>query len=228
MTSQTENIFPQYGCGAYDEAHGHRSAAGRAKRSIGQGSRPHRSGCHAELQCPIGGNLSTNAGGLCCVKYGVSTDAVLGLEAVARVVREGLVPSLMEIMDATSIKAAESYLNTDLGADGTSPASTVWAGSNEAGWNARSGPSVCGCTAGSSRPSTRTTCSTRVPCSRCDSGSENRNEPAQGESANPRGALAAGSALHSSASVEGGGGATGGQVFRQVPRLTQPSTRGIR
>lgn len=31
-------------------------------------------------------------------------------------VREGLVPSLMEIMDATSIKAAESYLNTDLGA----------------------------------------------------------------------------------------------------------------
>ncbi|MFD2417820.1 FAD-binding oxidoreductase [Amycolatopsis pigmentata] len=133
--------------------------------------------------CTIGGNLSTNAGGLCCVKYGVTTDSVLGLEAVladgsllktgrrtvkgvagydlaklfvgsegtlgvitkatvalrplpqapgtlvagfatteaageavTRVVREGLVPSLMEIMDATSIKAAESYLNTDLGA----------------------------------------------------------------------------------------------------------------
>ncbi|HVV09673.1 FAD-binding oxidoreductase [Amycolatopsis sp.] len=133
--------------------------------------------------CTIGGNLSTNAGGLCCVKYGVTTDSVLGLEvvladgsvlrtgrrtvkgvagydltklfigsegtlgiiteatvalrplpqapgtlvagfdstekageAVARVVREGLVPSLMEIMDASSIKAAESYLNTDLGA----------------------------------------------------------------------------------------------------------------
>ena len=28
--------------------------------------------------CTIGGNLSTNAGGLCCVKYGVTTDAVLG------------------------------------------------------------------------------------------------------------------------------------------------------
>ena len=28
------------------------------------------------------GNLSTNAGGLCCVKYGVTTDAVLGLEVV--------------------------------------------------------------------------------------------------------------------------------------------------
>ncbi|WP_236790536.1 FAD-binding oxidoreductase [Amycolatopsis sp. GM8] len=133
--------------------------------------------------CTIGGNLSTNAGGLCCVKYGVTTDAVLGLEivladgsllktgrrtvkgvagydltklfigsegtlgvitqatvalrplpqapgtlvagfdhtekageAVARVVREGLVPSLMEIMDASSIKAAEHYLKTDLGA----------------------------------------------------------------------------------------------------------------
>ncbi len=32
--------------------------------------------------CSIGGNLSTNAGGLCCVKYGVTTDAVLGLEMV--------------------------------------------------------------------------------------------------------------------------------------------------
>ncbi|RJQ84477.1 FAD-binding oxidoreductase [Amycolatopsis panacis] len=133
--------------------------------------------------CTLGGNLSTNAGGLCCVKYGVTTDSVLGLEvvladgsllktgrrtvkgvagydltklfigsegtlgvitqatvalrplpqapatfvagfatteaageAVARAVREGLVPSLLEIMDAASIKAAETYLNTDLGA----------------------------------------------------------------------------------------------------------------
>jgi glycolate oxidase len=32
--------------------------------------------------CTIGGNLGTNAGGLCCVKYGVTRDAVLGLEAV--------------------------------------------------------------------------------------------------------------------------------------------------
>ncbi|MGH3621389.1 MAG: FAD-binding oxidoreductase, partial [Sciscionella sp.] len=132
--------------------------------------------------CTIGGNLSTNAGGLCCVKYGVTTDSVLGLEvvladgsvlrtgrrtvkgvagydltklfigsegtlgvitratvalrplpqapctlvatfsatgdagtAVAKVVREGLVPSLMEIMDSASIKASETYLKTDLG-----------------------------------------------------------------------------------------------------------------
>ncbi len=133
--------------------------------------------------CTIGGNLATNAGGLCCVKYGVTTDAVLGLkvvladgsllktgrrtvkgvagydltklfigsegtlgviteatvslkplpqapgtlvaafndtaaagDGVARVVKEGLVPSLMEIMDKASIDAAEAYLKTDIGA----------------------------------------------------------------------------------------------------------------
>jgi len=32
--------------------------------------------------CSIGGNISTNSGGLCCVKYGVTTDYVLGLEIV--------------------------------------------------------------------------------------------------------------------------------------------------
>ncbi len=32
--------------------------------------------------CTIGGNVNTNAGGLCCVKYGVTRDAVLGLEVV--------------------------------------------------------------------------------------------------------------------------------------------------
>ncbi|MEV0287705.1 MULTISPECIES: FAD-linked oxidase C-terminal domain-containing protein [unclassified Kribbella] len=42
--------------------------------------------------CSIGGNLSTNSGGLCCVKYGVTTDYVLGLEVVladGRVLRTG-------------------------------------------------------------------------------------------------------------------------------------------
>ncbi len=42
--------------------------------------------------CSIGGNLATNAGGLCCVKYGVTTDYVLGLEVVladGRVLRLG-------------------------------------------------------------------------------------------------------------------------------------------
>ncbi|MET4428261.1 FAD-linked oxidase C-terminal domain-containing protein [Mycolicibacterium sp. 624] len=32
--------------------------------------------------CTIGGNIATNAGGLCCVKYGVTTDYVLGLQVV--------------------------------------------------------------------------------------------------------------------------------------------------
>ncbi|GAC67449.1 FAD-binding oxidoreductase [Gordonia soli] len=42
--------------------------------------------------CSIGGNVATNAGGLCCVKYGMTADYVLGLEAVladGRVVRLG-------------------------------------------------------------------------------------------------------------------------------------------
>lgn len=42
--------------------------------------------------CSIGGNVNTNAGGLCCVKYGVTRDAVLGLEVVladGRITRVG-------------------------------------------------------------------------------------------------------------------------------------------
>jgi glycolate oxidase len=42
--------------------------------------------------CSIGGNIGTNAGGLCCVKYGVTRDAVVSLEVVmadGRVIRTG-------------------------------------------------------------------------------------------------------------------------------------------
>ncbi|WLP92443.1 FAD-linked oxidase C-terminal domain-containing protein [Gordonia sp. NB41Y] len=42
--------------------------------------------------CSIGGNVATNAGGLCCVKYGMTTDYVLGLQVVladGRVIRLG-------------------------------------------------------------------------------------------------------------------------------------------
>ena len=42
--------------------------------------------------CSIGGNIGTNAGGLCCVKYGVTRDAVLALEVVladGRIIRTG-------------------------------------------------------------------------------------------------------------------------------------------
>lgn len=40
----------------------------------------------------LGGNVATNAGGLCCVKYGVTRDSLLGVEAVmadGRIVRVG-------------------------------------------------------------------------------------------------------------------------------------------
>ncbi|HVN10489.1 MAG TPA: FAD-linked oxidase C-terminal domain-containing protein [Kineosporiaceae bacterium] len=134
--------------------------------------------------CSIGGNLSTNSGGLCCVKYGVTTDYVLGLEVVlasgevlrtgrrtvkgvagydltrlfvgsegtlgiiteatlslrpaagrprtaaalfasardagatvAAVVESGLVPSLLEIMDRTSLRASSAHLRADLPGD---------------------------------------------------------------------------------------------------------------
>ena len=42
--------------------------------------------------CTIGGNVATNAGGMCCVKYGVTGDFVLALECVladGRIVRTG-------------------------------------------------------------------------------------------------------------------------------------------
>src|SRR5688500_18921336 len=42
--------------------------------------------------CSIGGNIGTNAGGLCCVKYGVTREAVLSLEVVladGRIIRTG-------------------------------------------------------------------------------------------------------------------------------------------
>lgn len=42
--------------------------------------------------CTIGGNAATNAGGLCCVKYGVTVDYVLGLQVVladGRAIRVG-------------------------------------------------------------------------------------------------------------------------------------------
>jgi glycolate oxidase len=64
--------------------------------------------------CSIGGNLGTNAGGLCCVKYGQTRDAVLGLEVVlasGSVIRTG----------GKSIKDVAGYALTHLfvGSQGT-------------------------------------------------------------------------------------------------------------
>ncbi|HUS62242.1 MAG TPA: FAD-linked oxidase C-terminal domain-containing protein [Acidimicrobiales bacterium] len=133
----------------------------------------------------IGGNIATNAGGLCCVKYGVTRDYVLGLEvvladgnilrtgrrtskgvagydltslivgsegtlgvvteatlrlrastahapstavasfasleaagvAVVSIMRSGVMPSLLELMDQTTIRAVESWQRMELDTD---------------------------------------------------------------------------------------------------------------
>jgi glycolate oxidase len=134
--------------------------------------------------CTLGGNLAVNSGGLCCVKYGVTTDYVLGLEVVLadgrvlrtgrrtvkgvagydlarlfvgsegtlgviteatlalrpsppapitlvasfgtsaqtgqvveRVVTSGLVPSMLEVMDQTCIRAVDDMIRADLDRD---------------------------------------------------------------------------------------------------------------
>ena len=150
--------------------------------------------------CTLGGNLSTNAGGLCCVKYGVTTDAVLGLEvvlasgevlrtgrrtvkgvagydltrlivgsegtlgviteatlalrpkpaapctvvaafdsaqaagaAVSGAIAAGLVPSLLEIMDATCIRAVQAHTGAQLLGDGAEPPAALLLGQSDAG-----------------------------------------------------------------------------------------------
>ena len=64
--------------------------------------------------CSIGGNVATNAGGLCCVKYGVTTDYVLGMTVVladGRVVSLGG-PRLKDV-------AGLSLLKLFVGSEGT-------------------------------------------------------------------------------------------------------------
>ena len=134
--------------------------------------------------CTVGGNVATNAGGMCCVKYGVTGDFVIGLEVVlvdgrvmrtgrrtvkgvagydltrlfvgsegtlgviteitvrlvpepssahtlvasfetlraagevvAELIRDGLVPSLMEIMDRTTVQAVDKMSRMGMGQD---------------------------------------------------------------------------------------------------------------
>ncbi|WP_228001985.1 FAD-binding oxidoreductase [Nocardia australiensis] len=134
--------------------------------------------------CTIGGNIATNAGGMCCVKYGVTGDFVLALEvvladgrilrtghqtvkgvagydltrlfvgsegtlgvvteatlrvvpaprpphtlvasfpdlasagaAVTAIVHAGLTPSMLEILDRTTVRAVDDYAKMSLGAD---------------------------------------------------------------------------------------------------------------
>jgi glycolate oxidase len=64
--------------------------------------------------CSIGGNVATNAGGLCCVKYGVTTDYVLGLDVV-------LADGTLVILGGKRIKdvAGLSLLKLFVGSEGT-------------------------------------------------------------------------------------------------------------
>jgi glycolate oxidase len=64
--------------------------------------------------CSIGGNLATNAGGLCCVKYGVTTDYVLGMDVV---LADGTLVSLggKQIKDVAGL----SLLKLFVGSEGT-------------------------------------------------------------------------------------------------------------
>jgi glycolate oxidase len=64
--------------------------------------------------CSIGGNIATNAGGLCCVKYGVTTDYVLGLDVV-------LADGTKIILGGKRIKdvAGLSLLKLFVGSEGT-------------------------------------------------------------------------------------------------------------
>ena len=64
--------------------------------------------------CSIGGNVAINAGGLCCVKYGVTTDYVLGLDVV-------LADGTLATLGGKRIKdvAGLSLLKLFVGSEGT-------------------------------------------------------------------------------------------------------------
>ena len=64
--------------------------------------------------CSIGANVATNAGALCCVKYGVTTDYVLGLDVV---LADGtlITPGCKRIKDVAGL----SLLKLFVGSEGT-------------------------------------------------------------------------------------------------------------
>ncbi|MFC4376202.1 FAD-binding oxidoreductase [Nocardia halotolerans] len=62
--------------------------------------------------CSIGGNAATNAGGLCCVKYGVTTDYVLGMEVV---LADGTVARLggPRLKDAAGLSLTKLFVGSE-------------------------------------------------------------------------------------------------------------------
>ncbi|MGB3185546.1 MAG: FAD-linked oxidase C-terminal domain-containing protein [Ornithinimicrobium sp.] len=62
--------------------------------------------------CSIGGNVATNAGGLCCVKYGVTTDYVLGMDVV---LADGTLVSLggKRIKDVAGLSLVKLFVGSE-------------------------------------------------------------------------------------------------------------------
>jgi len=62
--------------------------------------------------CSIGGNVATNAGGLCCVKYGVTSDYVLGMTVV---LADGTVVELggPRLKDAAGLSLTKLFVGSE-------------------------------------------------------------------------------------------------------------------
>ncbi|MFI5720841.1 FAD-binding oxidoreductase [Nocardia sp. NPDC051750] len=62
--------------------------------------------------CSIGGNAATNAGGLCCVKYGVTTDYILGMEVV---LADGTVVRLggTQLKDSAGLSLTKMFVGSE-------------------------------------------------------------------------------------------------------------------
>src|SRR5262249_55654464 len=60
----------------------------------------------------IGGNVATNAGGLCCVKYGVTADYVLGMQVV---LADGTAPRLggPRLKDSAGLSLAKLFVGSE-------------------------------------------------------------------------------------------------------------------
>src|SRR5712671_3629527 len=83
----------------------------------------------SQIACSIGGNVAENSGGVHCLKYGMTTNNVLGCEivlitgeiirvggksageCVARIIGAGIIPGGMEMMDKPAIHAAEAFVH---------------------------------------------------------------------------------------------------------------------
>jgi glycolate oxidase len=94
----------------------------------------------SQIACSIGGNVAENSGGVHCLKYGMTTNNVLGViteitvrilqkpetaralmvgfaeveaagECVARIIGAGIIPGGMEMMDKPAIHAAEAFVH---------------------------------------------------------------------------------------------------------------------